>query len=401
MGSPTGGGDRGIKAKVTRGCVKVAQELYKKYKGQEITKLKINVFGFSRGAAAARHFVYLCHTPAVVAISDTKYIRILPPRDYESPDNEEEVSTSFLLEKKKFVDKYGYFGACLLKNRVNVKHIEFNFAGLYDTVASHGINHRGASILGIKILDNDSEELHLDGIKKCKTIIHFVTQDEFRENFSLTNIKKSGIRGIELTLPGVHSDIGGGYKNNVRENVLIYEGTKENCEKYKKILIDEGWYKNNKEEIDIEKPKKRDDAHYKLVGKRKLSNEYDKIPLLRMIEYSKQFQVVYEDSKINDYQITDPFINTIYIQLSHYLYACHTLRNGYIRRSDEGEKVNVQEYLEALGKISYLDYIDTDDLKELRNRYLHWSANLSETGRGPRVKEPLPFRQRTRTNLEG
>lgn len=199
----------------------------------------------------------------------------------------------------------------------------------------------------------------------------------------------------------MHSDIGGGYKNNVRENVLIYEGTKENCEKYKKILIDEGWYKNNKEEIDIEKPKKRDDAHYKLVGKRKLSNEYDKIPLLRMIEYSKQFQVVYEDSKINDYQITDPFINTIYIQLSHYLYACHTLRNGYIRRSDEGEKVNVQEYLEALGKISYLDYIDTDDLKELRNRYLHWSANLSETGRGPRVKEPLPFRQRTRTNLEG
>lgn len=400
-GSPTGEGDRGIKAKVTRACINAGEELYKKYKNKEISKLKINVFGFSRGAAAARHFVYICHTPAKMEILDSDRLRIYPPYHYyEQPNGEKKVEPFFTLNKsqKDFVEQYGYFGACLLKNKVNVKHIEFNFAGLYDTVASHGVNHRGTSILGVKIKDNDSEELHLDAIKNCGVIIHFVTQEEFRENFSLTNIKKSGIKGIELTLPGVHSDIGGGYKNDVGENVLIYQGTKENCKKYKEILIAEGWYKDTKEEIDIERPKKRDDIHYKLIGKRKLSNEYSKIPLLRMIKYSKQFQVIYEDSKINDYQITDTFINTIDIKLSHYLYACHTLRNDYIYK---GEKINPQKYLEELEKKSYLDYIDAYNLKELRNKYLHWSANHYKTGMGPRVEEPLPLKQRTRTNLEG
>lgn len=410
-GSPLGTGDRGIKAKVTRGCVKAAQELSEKYENKEIAKLKINVFGFSRGAAAARHFVHIASTPAKIVTLNDERMHILPPYHYyEQPNGEKKAEPSFTLNKsqKGFVEQYGYFGACLLKNKVNVKHIEFNFAGLYDTVASHGVNHRGTSILGVKIKDNDSEELHLDAIKNCKVIVHFVTQEEFRENFSLTNIKKSGIKGIELTLPGVHSDIGGGYKNKVRENVLIYQGTKENCEKYKKILTDEGWYKDDKEEIYIQRKRRmrttrtyRVSNTYQLIGKRTLLNEYDRIPLLRMIEYSKQFQVVYEDSKINDYQITDPFINTIYIQLSHYLYACHTLRNGYIERYNKGEKINPQKYLEELEKKSYLDYIDAYNLKELRNKYLHWSANHYKTGMGPRVEEPLPFKQRTRTNLEG
>lgn len=232
-----------------------------------------------------------------------------------------------------------------------------------------------------------------------------MTQEEFRDNFSLTNIKKSGIKGIELTLPGVHSDIGGGYKNKVRENVLIYQGTKENCEKYKEILIAEGWYKDTKKEIEINPITINIGHHtakaYQLIGKRKLSNEYDRIPLLKMIEYSKQFQIVYQENMIKKFQIKDDFINTIDIKLSHYFHACHTLRNNYIERSNKGEKIDVQEYLKSLEDISYLKYIDTNNLKELRNKYLHWSANHYKIGMGPRVEEPLPFKQRTRTNLEG
>lgn len=182
---------------------------------------------------------------------------------------------------------------------------------------------------------------------------------------------------------------------------MIYQGTKENCKKYKEILIAEGWYKDTKEEIDIERPKKRDDIHYKLIGKRKLSNEYDRIPLLKMIEYSKQFQIVYQENMIKRFQIKDDFINTIYIKLSHYFHDCHTLRNNYVERSNKGEKIDVQKYLKSLEDISYLKYIDIRNLKELRNKYLHWSANHYKTGMGPRVKEPLPFKQRTRTNLEG
>ena len=398
IGSPMGEGDRGIEAKVTRGCIKAAQVLSKKYKGKEISVLKINVFGFSRGAAAARHLVHNCHKPALVMTVNRYNMRVLPPKDYEHPENETKTETAFLLDKheKDFTDRYGYFGACLLKSGVKVKDIRFNFAGLYDTVASYGLNHRGNWFV-----KNDSEQLHLDAVKNCRVVVQFATQEEFRENFSLTNVKKSGIRGIDLILPGVHSDIGGGYKNNVRENVLIYKGTKENCEKYKKILVEEGWYKDSKEELEIEERHTRDYSTYKLIGKRVLSNHYSRIPLLRMIEYSEQFDVIYQESKVNDHKITDPFIEVINTSLSRYLHICHSLRNSYIYHINKGEAVKEEDYLTGLWAVPYTSFIDTEHLKVLRNKYLHWSANGYKTGMGARVDKPLPYTERTRTNLDG
>ena len=398
IGSPMGEGDRGIEAKVTRGCIKAAQELFNKFETTEISVLKINVFGFSRGAAAARHFVHICHKPALVMIVDRYNMRVLPPKDYEHPENETKTETAFLLDKheKDFTDRYGYFGACLLKSGVKVKKIRFNFAGLYDTVASYGLNHRGNWFV-----KNDSEQLHLDAVKNCRVVVQFATQEEFRENFSLTNVKKSGIRGIDLILPGVHSDIGGGYKNNVRENVLIYKGTKENCEKYKKILVEEGWYKDSKEELEIEERHTRDYSTYKLIGKRVLSNHYSRIPLLRMIEYSEQFDVIYQESKVNDHKITDPFIEVINTSLSRYLHICHSLRNSYIYHINKGEAVKEEDYLTGLWAVPYTSFIDTEHLKVLRNKYLHWSANGYKTGMGARVDKPLPYTERTRTNLDG
>ena len=402
IGSPMGEGDRGIKAKVTRGCIKAAQELFNKFETTEITVLKINVFGFSRGAAAARHFVHICNKPALVEIIDRYNMRVFPPEDYERPENEAKTETFFLLDKheKDFTDQYGYFGACLLKSGVKVKEIRFNFAGLYDTVASYGLNHRGNWFV-----KNDSEQLHLDAVKNCKAVVQFATQEEFRENFSLTNVKKSGIVGIDLILPGVHSDIGGGYKNNVRENVLIYKGTKENCEKYKKILVEEGWYKDDKKEIEIKKITVNEDEYpirtYYLIGRRVLSNHYSRIPLLRMMEYSEQFDVIYQESKVNDHKITDPFIEVINTSLSRYLHICHSLRNSYIYHINKGEAVKEEDYLTGLWAVPYTSFIDTEHLKKLRNKYLHWSANGYKIGMGARVDKPLPYTERTRTNLDG
>ena len=94
-------------------------------------------------------------------------MRVFPPEDYERPENEAKTETFFLLDKheKDFTDQYGYFGACLLKSGVKVKEIRFNFAGLYDTVASYGLNHRGNWFV-----KNDSEQLHLDAVKNCKAV---------------------------------------------------------------------------------------------------------------------------------------------------------------------------------------------------------------------------------------
>ena len=62
---------------------------------------------------------------------------------YEPYDEE---SSLFLINKTpdniSFIKQYGYFGACLIKENLQIKKIKFNFAGLYDTVASYGVNHR-------------------------------------------------------------------------------------------------------------------------------------------------------------------------------------------------------------------------------------------------------------------
>ena len=42
-------------------------------------------------------------------------------------------------------------------------------------------------------------------------VVHLTAGDEYRENFSLTDITSSIGSGYELTLPGVHSDVGGSY----------------------------------------------------------------------------------------------------------------------------------------------------------------------------------------------
>ena len=134
-GIPLGTGPRGVQAKVVRGCAKGAEAL-KNYAGREIN-LKVNVYGFSRGSAAARHFIHIASTPAQV-FETTAGLKVL------SPDEEYPLENVVIIPKKDSItDTNGYFGACLLFWNLIPKKIIFNFIGLYDTVASYGINHRG------------------------------------------------------------------------------------------------------------------------------------------------------------------------------------------------------------------------------------------------------------------
>ncbi|MEP7095895.1 MAG: DUF2235 domain-containing protein, partial [Flavobacterium sp.] len=60
------------------------------------------------------------------------------------------------------------------------------------------------------------------------------------------------------------------------------------------------------------------------------------------------------------------------------------------------EKKDIQQYIAESAKISYLDYIKPEDLKRLRNEYLHWSAKADKFGLGPRFSEVLPIEKRKR-----
>jgi len=384
----------GIKDKVRKACEKGAIEVKKAAKGKPIDSLTINVFGFSRGAASARHFLSITDSaPYTVKVSDKGQF-LLPgammPLQY--PINIEDKTKPPYPES--FGVKFGLFGRYLAEQGVfEIKEFIFNFVGLYDTVSSHGFSH-----------NNDVKDLGLKAVRKAKMIFQISAADEYRENFDLTNIDSAGFKGLELTFPGVHSDIGGSYLALDVERSVVYAETymeirdqnnnfvpyTKNTDIFKELLVNEGWYQSH----ELLPEYKYDKKKTYLVGTRKLENTYDKIALNKMIMVSKQeqFGVLYDSGKEKKKtNISDPFIADVFTQLTNYSKAVMAHRNKAIK----GEKT-VDQYITESKQISYLDYIDTEDLKKLRNKYLHWSVKADQFGLEPRFTEILPVEKRKR-----
>ncbi|WP_437296946.1 T6SS phospholipase effector Tle1-like catalytic domain-containing protein [Sorangium sp. So ce426] len=203
-GSATGQGDTGVQAKVDRGlraAIAAIVSIVDSGFG-EVTDLHIDTFGFSRGAAAARYCVWKCMTE----------------------------SNRTLKER-------------LESRGVSVGTVMVKFVGLYDTVASFGLNH-----------SDDTAELHLDSISVASSVIQLAAAEEHRANFPLTNINSSGSRGRQLFLPGVHSDIGGGYADHAAEvdyqlfdldTLRLNADERAAIARERRWLVDTGWYRSS------------------------------------------------------------------------------------------------------------------------------------------------------------
>lgn len=202
QGYAFGSGTTGVPAKVTKGINEARARIKKAYNNQEqyIKKITIDVFGFSRGAAAARHFV-------------SRHQELKGPWLDQGPPE-----------------------------------IVINFVGIFDTVSSY--EEGGSDLLGVLgngirgktegIFDDDVKQLGLNMREVPNKAVHLTAGDEFRENFSLTNINSSldAGKGIELELPGVHSDIGGSYPEHGQEEIRRIRSAAE-----KQQLIAGGWYR--------------------------------------------------------------------------------------------------------------------------------------------------------------
>jgi Uncharacterized alpha/beta hydrolase domain (DUF2235) len=423
LGLGLGQGDTGVEAKVTMGCMYAGNMMAEKgYSGKNIDYLFVNVYGFSRGAAAARHFIHVASKMAGYSSPqkvDDKTSKYYIHSGYKFSEFKLTKIYNFYLtiENTAFIDKYGYFGACLLKNKIQPKFIVFNFVGLYDSVASFGIRHK-----------NNTSDLKLDSITKAKFIYHLASDDEYRENFPLTNINSCGINGVEFILPGVHSDIGGSYLDNILE-VSAIDSVKTSSGKeskkaaqrkrdqrfddFKKIVESEGWFKDfqlqkefyNKEDFDdTVKIKDEDKDHYGLVGKRTLSNAYDKIPLHLMVHQSKNFKVIYNENKLKTLSIKDKFIQNIQNDIHKYVNACIDKRNEYvdtIKKGKGSQESVATTYVSAVKQLHYKDFMEVANLKRLRNEYLHWSAKSDIFGIGPSIEGPAVQEKRKRYNYNG
>ncbi|WP_052248357.1 T6SS phospholipase effector Tle1-like catalytic domain-containing protein [Chryseobacterium taiwanense] len=402
-GVAQGTGDTGVVAKVAKGCKKGAEAIVDKLKGstKPIDILTVNVFGFSRGATAARHFIHVANSKALMSYVTREIIQVFPP---DMINNDRIIIKDKDGTQQKFINQYGYFGACLLEQGLKVNKIKFRFAGLYDTVASYGLNHRGG--WGI---DNDTKQLGLDTIGggKVNFVFQLAADDEYRDNFDLTNIDSTGLYGLEFTLPGVHSDIGGSYGEGQEISVLYCDSydaydnvnTHKECEEFKKIVVEEGWYNEKQLEIKYFRQKEvnydrwwnKASLYYGLVGTRDLSNKYDKIPLNLMFHYSKDNDVKYiEDLITEDHAINDSFLKGIYGQLASYMNSCNNLRNQYVDDYNAGKKPSASKYIADIKALSYLGNIGENDLKTLRNKYLHWSVKANQIGLDARPNDNAP-----------
>lgn len=234
-----GKGRTGVVDKVNSGISKVASRIMKAFKSETpIDCVHVDCFGFSRGAAAARHFIHN------IIVEDYGTLKLK-------------------------LESYGY----------SVNEVKAKFIGLYDTVASCGFNH-----------SDDTDELRLDAIKHAEQAVQLAAADEHRKNFPLTNVN-SASDGIQIFLPGAHSDIGGGYVDGMDEidiQILdldrifgLSEADKVTFDRERRWVVMSGWCLE--EEI-----QDLNSWHELKITRRSISNRYSRIPLKMMADFANR-----------------------------------------------------------------------------------------------------------------
>ncbi|MCQ4286717.1 DUF2235 domain-containing protein [Pseudomonas stutzeri] len=185
VGLGAGRGSTGVAGRVQQAFDRITDLIdgvFKENPNCEINSLTFDSFGFSRGAAAARHFANEIVRGPEGALGVALQA------------NSEAFSTTF--------------------NGRYQRDITVGFIGLFDTVAA---------VAGLANMGNVSSsiapwvKLHLPR-KYFTDVVQLAARDEVRANFPLSRVKPDH---TEITLPGAHSDIGGGYLSEAEECVLV------------------------------------------------------------------------------------------------------------------------------------------------------------------------------------
>ncbi|MEN5032635.1 type VI secretion system tip protein VgrG [Pseudomonas sp. Ps21-P2] len=204
IGQGLGQGETGVVARVTQAPEIISEQLslFRKINpGIVVRSVELDIFGFSRGAAAARH----CAN------------EVLKP--------------SYGLFSELFTG--GVAG--LFRSFDSAANVCINLIGLFDTVAAVSTPSRGDFSPGNDI--NKGVNLHLP--PGCaRKVIQLHALDEYRANFSLNEVHFSH---LQIGMPGAHSDIGGGYLARSREKLWMMKPCKVSVQIGKKIESHPGW----------------------------------------------------------------------------------------------------------------------------------------------------------------
>ncbi|WP_336620234.1 T6SS phospholipase effector Tle1-like catalytic domain-containing protein [Pseudomonas sp. PS02290] len=203
-GQGLGQGETGVVARVQQAPNSVRgrlREFITKNPSVTISKIEFDVFGFSRGAAAARH----CAN------------EVLKPGR-------------------------GIFSEMLTSGRGGLPgsfdpaaDVCINLIGLFDTVAAISTPLRGDFSPGDDI--NRGVNLYLP--PDCaRQVIQLQALDEYRADFSLNNVHHTH---LQIGLPGAHSDVGGGYLPRAREKLWMTRPRKASAPTGQRVESHAAW----------------------------------------------------------------------------------------------------------------------------------------------------------------
>jgi len=353
IGGGFGGGREGVVAKVARIMREVSGYLEKCTEPKERQDVKIHfcVYGFSRGATAARLFSY-----------------------YVARDADENECKTILECERALCEYLGNFfdiKVSFLKS-FNPQNRVVEFLGLFDTVSSIGIKTKSNDEFLVKVYPLNVKDygLYSPQLSNVKRTFHICAMEEYRQNFGITDVGKNVPPScLEIFVPGSHSDVGGGNENGEFEGRLstsktfivtghpagpVTEKTEITVESLKKL----GWA----EEENIIKEKKRNlkvfdyevfdnsSITFKRSYKKGISNETMRMMWNRV---GSDILQVWGHEPLNDYS-----------QLS------------YIKNLTEGLlKVNVANY--EYGKRYWVipgGSLDSEQCVSLRRTYAYFSA---------------------------
>ena len=340
MGSALGIGLFGVKKKVEAACEKI-NDIIAGYVKKENTEVSIYlyVFGFSRGAAAARCF--------------SSFLKIRSGKTKEKKTINTRVmgwrTDMDIAEKLK---KENDFKASLMadwlddlqeEKRISFSDPKVKFLGLYDTVSSYGAK-----------FDDDVDELSLKIDQgNVENVFQICAGDEYRVNFMLTDISSAGGEDKYIIIPGAHSDIGGGYAQGSKERLNCYWNYTRGL-KGKKMLYEEGWFKEGESE-------------------RTISNLYSVIPFLLMKDKIVGRDEVFRTKKYDDYQLPTSKEKTIdgikHVYSKDLCDFYNKLRGGAYEY-----KIEKTGYLFFKRKTIKLISEEEELLKKIRHDFLHLSA---------------------------
>lgn len=256
-------GVQGILRKIDQGCSSFLFQL-KRNVTERIDELVLDVFGFSRGAATARHFI-----SREVSDENGALAKAFKQASFPWP-----------------------------------KKITVRFLGLFDTVA--GIADLGN--LDFSAHDAETGRINVNlRPEDAERVVQFAARDERRHNFSLNSLRGESDylpeHFSEWVLPGAHSDIGGGYSDRFHERIevrlpLVVKGKdRRNPEasfEFSRMLQDRALIKNEgwigplsplaTLEIEQERPPglPGGDITLRLWLDREVRGEYSRIPLYLM-----------------------------------------------------------------------------------------------------------------------